>query len=455
MRPDAPSSDARPVGTGPALADRPWLPPASDDLVRSVAAATASSTPAELVDLVEGLIADNRAIHDQRCINLNPATNTMSPRAEAALAAGLGSRPSLGHPGDKYEMGLEAIERIEIVAAELAARVFGASHVEVRVPSGAVANLVGFMACARPGDAIVVPPATIAGHVTHHRPGAAGLYGLEIHEAPIDPDRYTIDVEALAPLVERVRPALITVGTSLNLAHHDVAAIRRVADLVGARVLFDAAHLSGPIAGNVWPDPLADGADLVTMSTYKSLGGPPAGLVLTGDAELAERIEAIVFPGLTANFDAGKTAALAFTLIDWIVHGRAYAETMVAAADALARALDDAGIAVWSAEGRATRSHALALDARPLGGGHRSATRLREANLLTSAIGLPTGLDDGVRIGTNEVVRWGAEPTDMAALAELVARAVAADDPRAVAADATAFRRRLTELRFAAGDGPG
>ena len=84
-------------------------------------------------------------------------------------------------------MGLEAIEEIEVIAAQLAAEVFGASFVEFRVPSGAMANLMVFMATAQAGDAIIVPPATIAGHVTHHTPGAAGLYGLEIHEAPSMP----------------------------------------------------------------------------------------------------------------------------------------------------------------------------------------------------------------------------------------------------------------------------
>ena len=96
----------------------------------------------------------------------------MNPRAEAALASGLGSRPSLGYPGDKYEMGLESIEKIEVIAAELAAEVFGARYAEIRVPSGAIANLYAFMATAKPGDRIIAPPGSIGGHVTHHQPGA-------------------------------------------------------------------------------------------------------------------------------------------------------------------------------------------------------------------------------------------------------------------------------------------
>src|SRR5262249_20772467 len=148
--------------------------------------------------------------------NLNPATNTMNPRAEALLARGLGARPSLGYPGDKYEMGLEAVEKLEVIAAELAAETFGARFAELRVASGAMANLYVFMATARPGDAIIAPPAAIGGHVTHHESGVAGLYGLVVHPAPVDPVGYTLDLDGLRRQALARRPKLITVGGSLN-----------------------------------------------------------------------------------------------------------------------------------------------------------------------------------------------------------------------------------------------
>jgi len=68
------------------------------------------------------LVGENRRIHDEEHFNLNPASNVMNPRAEALLAQGLGSRASLGHPGDKYETGLGAIEEIEVIATDLACR---------------------------------------------------------------------------------------------------------------------------------------------------------------------------------------------------------------------------------------------------------------------------------------------------------------------------------------------
>ncbi|WP_040494144.1 serine hydroxymethyltransferase [Ilumatobacter nonamiensis] len=438
---------------GPRLTPRNWVPTASEALVQRVAGAAAAESTGSGRARLDELVDENRTIHELDCINLNPAANVMSPAAEALLATSLGSRPSLGHPGAKYEMGLEAVEQIEIIAAELAAEVFDAPFAEVRIGSGALANLYAFMACCEPGDSIIVPPGSIAGHVTHNSAGAAGLYRLDIHEAPVDADNYTVDVDALRALARDVRPRMITIGSSLNLTHHPVAAVREIADEVGATVLFDAAHLSGLIAGGAWPNPLVEGAHIMTMSTYKSLGGPPAGLLVTTEATIAERVDAIAFPGLTANFDAANTAALAVTLLDWQTHGREHARTMVDTASALAAHLIEAGLPVVTIpDGSASLSHAFAVRADATAGdGHALARHLRKANLLASGIGLPAdphGAMRAIRLGTNEMVRWGMAADDMAFVGTALHRALRGDDLAAVAADVGEFRRRFDHIHF-------
>ena len=206
--------------------------------MRSLASAAADATgPAVLAEL-DRLVELNHQIHDRDCINLNPATNIMNPRAEAMLSAGLGSRPSLGHPGAKYEMGLEAIEQIEVIAAELAAEVFSARYAEVRVPSGAIANLYAFMATCQPGDTIIAPPPSIGGHVTHHADGSAGMYRLKTVPAPVDGDKFTVDVDATRILARDLRPKVITIGASLNLYPHPVSELREIADDVDAVLLY-------------------------------------------------------------------------------------------------------------------------------------------------------------------------------------------------------------------------
>ncbi|MEM7176080.1 MAG: aminotransferase class I/II-fold pyridoxal phosphate-dependent enzyme [Pseudomonadota bacterium] len=429
-----------------------WLPDAPAQRVSEIIARNALERSDDIAAEIARLIDWNDRIHTHDCINLNPATNVINPKAEAVQARGLGPRPSLGYPGDKYEMGLEAIEEIEVIAAMLGAEIFNARFAEVRVASGALGNLYAFMACCQPGDAVIVPPPAIGGHVTHQPPGAAGLYGLDIHFAPATGDGYTVDLDGLAGLAAKVKPRLITIGGSLNIEPHPVAEIRAIADRYEAKILFDAAHLCGMIAGGVWPNPLSDGADLMTMSTYKSLGGPAGGLIVTNDSDLYKRLDAIAFPGLTANFDAGRVAALAVSLLDWRDYGAAYAGEMVASARTLAAALWAEDVPVFLSGGEiATRSHQFAIEAARYGGGQTAAKHLRRANILTCGIGLPiaevAGDMNGLRLGTPETVRRGMTSDHMSELAELVARALG-PEPQRVADDVTAFRSRFQGLHF-------
>jgi len=441
------------------LAKRNWVPAASEALVQRVATQTAAADTGQTATRIDALIAQNREIHERACFNLNPATNVMSPRAEAALASGIGTRPSLGYPGDKYEMGLEAIEEIEVIAAELAAQVFDAAYAEIRVPSGALGNLYGFMALCQPGDTIIAPPASVGGHVTHHAAGCAGLYGLRTVPAPVDADGYSLDIDQLRRLAHEVRPKLITVGASLNLFEHPVAQVRDIADEVGAKVLFDAAHQCGIIAGRAWRNPLQEGAHLMTMSTYKSLGGPAGGLIVTDDAAIAERLDAIAFPGMTANFDAAKSAALALTLLDWVDYGAAYAAEMIAVAQALAEALDAEGLTVFGKARGFTRSHQFAVEAEAFGGGQTASKTLRKAGFLACGIGLPIaevpGDMNGLRIGTPELVRWGVGVKDAKTLAAMIARALRSNDPAAMAQEVRAFRATFDRLHFVGGNAGG
>jgi glycine hydroxymethyltransferase len=435
------------------LKTQSWATAASQELITRIASQVDTKAGADVQKWIEELAQENHRLHDIEGINLNPATNILNPRAEKLLSSGMGSRASLGHPGDKYETGLGAIEQIEIITQELACEVFGSTYAEFRVPSGAIANLYAFMATTEPHDTIIAPPASIGGHVTHHKGGSAGLYRLNTISAPVDHTGYTIDIDALRKVAHEVKPKLITVGGSLNLFHHPIAQVRAIADEVGAKVLFDAAHLCGMIAGKVWPQPLVEGAHLMTFSTYKSLGGPAGGLIVTNDDEIAQKLDAIAYPGLTANFDAAKTAALGITLQDWKSVGRDYAQMMVKTSQALAQHLQNLGVNIFAADKGFTTSHQFAILAAPYGGGQTAARRMGEAGLLACGIGLPIeqveGDLNGLRIGTPEIVRIGMKVEHMQDLAGFIARSLDASvDPKSIQREITEWRKQFSGVHY-------
>lgn len=434
---------------------RPGASRAANDFHRDLAAALAAIDLAGLDAQLHAWVDSAERLVDRDCINLYAGTNTMNPRAKALLASSIGVRPSLGHPGEKYNKGVHEIERIEVLAVELLKRLFDAPYAEYRVPSGSIANLYAFMATCRPGDTIIAFDDAAAGHPTHHAEGAAGLYGLNVLPMPFDAARMDVDVDGLRRLAREAKPRLIIVAGSMCLFPYDVAAVRAIADEVGAWVLYDAAHMGGLIAGGAFQQPLAEGAHLMTGSTYKSFGGPPSGMVLTTEAVLAERLDRIAYPGLTANFDAAKTAALALATMDLIEHGRAYAQQMIANAQALAEALAAHGVAVFKPAARDgfTVSQHVALDARPYGGGNRACAHIERANILFTSIGLPlpavAGDANGIRIGTQEVTRWGLREDALRAVAKLIARVlVHGEAPERVRTDALALRADYQRLHF-------
>jgi len=433
---------------------RPWVAEASARFYESQAGRYRDLAAGAFEGEIEKVLAEHSRFMDYECISLYAGTNIMNPKAARFLASSVGSRPSLGYPGDKYETGLGYAEQIEIMAAEILKRIFKASYVEFRVGSGSLANLYAYMACTKPGDKIMVLPPWAAGHVTHQAEGAAGLYGLEVYYIPFDGEKMEVDLNKLKQEAYKLRPKLIILGGSLALMPYPVRETRELADEVGAYLMFDAAHLSGIIGGGEFQQPLAEGAHLMTCSTYKSFGGPAGGLVLTDNPELAEKLDRIAYPGLTANFDLARTAALVVAASDILEFGSAYARSCIANARALAAALSDNAAPVHGPVERGyTLSHHVAIRAAAYGGGTTASRLLEQANLLTSGIGLPVpdlAQDyNGLRIGCQEITRWGMQPQDMPALAELICRVlVQAEAPEKVRPDVMALRSRFQDLHF-------
>ncbi len=173
---------------------------------------------------------------------------------------------------------------------------------------------------------------------------------------------------------------------------------------------------------------------------------------MSNDAEIMEKIDAIAFPGMTANFDAAKSAALAVTMLDWIDHGAAYSAQMIDTARAMAAALEAEGLPVFAAKHGFTSSHQFAVEAAGFGGGQAASKTLRKAGFLACGIGLPiadvAGDMNGLRIGTPELVRWGVTPDHAAELAVLIAKALRSNAPETMASEVRALRESFDTLHY-------
>ncbi|MGF1471756.1 MAG: serine hydroxymethyltransferase [Rubrobacteraceae bacterium] len=390
---------------------------------------------------------------DEDGLVLYAGTNAMSPLARRFLGSTLEGRPSMGYPGDKYQTFLEHVEELEIVVTDLARRAFGAEFAEVRLQSGTLANLAVYSTFAEPGETIAVLPEAAGGHISHHGYGAPGIRGVEVVDLPYDSEKMNVDLKRLPGFLDRHKPRLMVVGASLLLFPHPLELIREIADGAGTLVVYDAAHVDGLISGGLFQQPLAEGADLITSSTYKSLGGPSGGMIFSNDPALAERIADTAYPAMTANYNAGRLAALAITLAEALQFGERYARACIENARSLSRSLEQQGFTVAGAGQGFTDSHHVGVDAHDFGGGSPAAQALAEAGIYLSGIGLPWQDEDevyrGIRIGTQEITRRGMRPEHMEQIAGWMGDVlIHKRDSASVGGQVREFRKRFTSYEY-------
>uniref|UniRef100_UPI0018B0118B serine hydroxymethyltransferase n=1 Tax=Catellatospora paridis TaxID=1617086 RepID=UPI0018B0118B len=201
-----------------------------------------------------------------------------------------------GYPGRRYYGGCEHVDVVEQLAIERVKALFGAAYANVQPHSGAQANAAAMMALIEPGDTILGLDLAHGGHLTHGmRINFSGrLYRAVAYHVSADDGR--VDLAEVERLALEHRPALIIAGWSAYPRQLDFAAFRKIADLVGARLMVDMAHFAGLVAAGLHPNPVPH-ADVVTTTTHKTLGGPRGGVVLTNDEEVARKVNSAVFPG--------------------------------------------------------------------------------------------------------------------------------------------------------------
>jgi glycine hydroxymethyltransferase len=229
-------------------------------------------------------------------IELIASENYTSPRVIEAQGSQLTNKYAEGYPGKRYYGGCEHVDVIEQLAIDRAKELFGAKFANVQPHSGSQANGAVFMALCKPGDTILGMSLAHGGHLTH---GASVSFSGRIYN-PIQYGLNTatgeIDYDQVEALAKEHKPKMIIAGFSAYSRIVDWQRFRDIADMVGAYLFVDMAHIAGLVAAGVYPSPVGI-ADVVTTTTHKTLRGPRGGLILANDDEaLNKKLNFAVFP---------------------------------------------------------------------------------------------------------------------------------------------------------------
>jgi glycine hydroxymethyltransferase len=336
-----------------------------------------------------------------------------------------------GYPGRRYYGGCEWVDVVEQLAIDRAKALFGAEHANVQPHSGSQANAAAYHALLAPGDTIMGLSLAHGGHLSHGmKINVSGrLYDIAPYE--VDRDSSLIDMDDVARIARERRPKLLLAGWSAYPRELDFARFREIADDVGALLMVDMAHFAGLVAAGLHPNPLDYGADVVTTTTHKTLGGPRAGVILCKQ-EHAKKLDSAVFPGQQGGPLEHVIAAKAVAFK--IAASELFAERQrrtVEGARALARQLLKAGHGVNVLTG-GTDVHLILVDLRdaePALSGKQAEDRLHEIQITVNRNAIPFDPRppieaSGLRIGTPALATRGLQEEDFDEVGEILAVAL-------------------------------
>jgi glycine hydroxymethyltransferase len=398
-------------------------------------------------------------------IPLIASENVPSPAVREALASDFGNRYAEGWPGERVYAGCGYIDQVEFICIDLMKRLFDAEFVDVRPISGVVANLVVYTAFTEPGDIMMALSIPCGGHITMGKKrlgGTAGaVRGLQVNYLALDYKELNIDIDKTEQRVRRLvekgtPPKLVMFGASVFPFPHPVKELADVFHDVGATVGYDAAHVAGLIAGGSFQDPLREGADVMSLSTHKTLFGPQHGGVASWE-KYAEKIKRAAFPGMLSNHHLHAVAGVAVACAEMLEFGREYTRQVVKNAKALGQALYERGLNVLAEHKGFTESHVVLIDITKHGDGGTIEGELEKANVIINRNLLPWDIKEGrhfehpggIRLGTSEVTRLGMGESEMTEIAEFIKRVIVdREDPKNVAKDVVDFRCDFQKVHY-------
>jgi glycine hydroxymethyltransferase len=403
-------------------------------------------------NIVFDLIEQEKA-RQEHGIELIASENFVSPQVMEAAGSVLTNKYAEGLPGKRYYGGCEIVDQIEQLAIDRVKQLFGVEWANVQPHSGAQANAAVMLALLNPGDRILGFDLSHGGHLTHGSPVNFSGKLYEPYFYGVEKETGLIDFSKVAARAREVKPKLIICGASAYSRDWDYAALRAVADEVGALLLADVSHPSGLIATGYLNNPVPY-CHIITTTTHKTLRGPRGGLIMMGKdfpnpwghttpkgeiKMMSNLLDMAVFPGTQGGPLEHVIAAKAVAFGEALSPAyKTYCGQVIKNAQAMAQEFVKRGYHLISG---GTNNHLMLIDLRNKGvSGKQAENALVKADITVNKNMVP--FDDkspfvtsGFRVGTAAITTRGLKETDMELIVALIDRVISApDDTESLAA---------------------
>lgn len=313
-------------------------------------------------EIAQAIAAETARI--QNTIDLIASENYVSEAVMEATGSVMTNKYAEGYPRKRYYGGCEYVDTAELLAQKRALELFRLSsdqfHVNVQPHSGAQANMAAFFALLQPGDTILGMDLAAGGHLTHgYKINFSGVFYKTAHYT-VHPETDCIDFDQIKTLAQEHKPKIIIAGASAYSRQIDFKQFKVICNEVGAYFMVDLAHIAGLVAAELHPDPFQY-ADIVTMTTHKTLRGPRGGMIIC-KKEYGPLVDKAVMPGIQGGPLMHQIAAKAVAFKEALLpEFKTYQQQVIANAQTMAHAFIEKGYTIVA---NGTDNHLMIIDLR-------------------------------------------------------------------------------------------
>ncbi|MCB2197978.1 serine hydroxymethyltransferase [bacterium] len=404
------------------------------------------------IDAIRGFDSEIAEAMDQEysrqvdTLEMIASENIVSPAVQEAAGSVLTNKYAEGYPKRRYYGGCRYVDVAENLARDRAMELFGAKWANVQPHSGSQANQAVYFSLLHPfaegGKKIPVMGLHLnhGGHLTHGSPVNVSGRFYDVHAYEVDMKTGMLDMDTVAKMAREVKPRLIMTGASAYPRFWDYAKFREIADEVGAWLVADIAHVAGPVAAKLHPDPVPY-CHAVTSTTHKTLRGPRGGLIVSAFEEgeimlegmpkpktVPEAIDSVTFPGLQGGPLMHIIAAKAVAFKEALQPSfKDYIEKTLDNAKVLADELLNRGFTLVSG---GTDNHLILIDLGPREQTGKAAEKALERSGITVNKNMVPGdkqtpfVTSGIRIGTPALTTRGMGTDEMKRIAAWIEKAL-------------------------------
>ncbi len=355
-------------------------------------------------------------------VRLIPSENYVSKAVMQASGSCLTNKYAEGYPNKRYYEGQQVTDLIETMARERAKKLFKADHANVQPYSGSIANLAAYVAVAEPGDTIMGLALPHGGHLTHGWKVSISGKIFNSVQYGVNPETGRFDYDKIEELAKKHKPKIIVSGATAYPREIDFEIFGQIAKSAGAFHVSDIAHIAGLVVAGIHKSPVPY-ADIVSSTTHKTLRGPRGGMLLC-KAELAEKVDKAVFPGLQGGPHMHTLTSIAVAMAEADTpEFITYAKQVIKNSKALAEKLLEHGFNLVSG---GTDNHLVLIDLRNKNiPGKKLAKALDRARIVTNYNTIPGDPappfnPSGLRIGTPAITTRGMKEEQAMQIADFI-----------------------------------